>query len=1045
MSFSRRDFFRYGSRTAAGFGSVWLLSSLSGCAITGGPDREKSELNNFTLDELTYATAALSQDGEAIVFDLANMLWSVPTTGGRAKRLCNVTQTEDVLQEFSKPDIAPDGQRVVCQSYRDGQFRLVLLNMDGSGRKVLTEGTVDAREPRFSPDGTKIAFSGEIGGRYAIRVLDLATGTISNWTTGTRQEMQPVWSPDGSAIAFTSGKDNSPQAIEAVDHSGSRRTLVEVVDGWLAGPSYSPDGTLSYVHLAPAGTSLIVGDRTISAPHEDVFPFAARWISPAEMLYTADGQIRRRNLHTAAVSDVAFTAEVSVPTVTERPSGRSFDASQPQEVKGLVRPALSPDGKQIACLALGDIWLLRADGPPQQIIADGNFNTDPAWSPDGKTLVYASDRTGQNDLWLHDIATGDQRQLTHLTGTESAPVFSPDGTMVAFLSGTFMTGSSVCTVTIATGEVRTHIGSLVMPGRPSFSADGTKLSLAGFVPATPRFREGANHILTVDIATGAAHYTPPIPGKSLSNRVDAGPVYSPDGRHMAFVVSGTLWVAEVDADGRPTDQRRQVSDETADCPTWSGDSATLLYLANGRLSLASWLAGSVRSIPTQLTWQRRIPAHTRVIKAGALWDGESRELRRNVEVLIRGNRIEAVGANVGMPDAEVIDASDLTVLPGMIGAHEHLGVYPPSNRIARLWLAFGITTVRSPGTAHYEAVEAKEAQESGNRVGPRIFAAGELLEGTRVFYGIARPTTDSDELRRELERVDELGHDMVKAYVRLPYALQKEAIEGAHTRRVPSASHYLFGPAMLGSDAVEHIRGTSRYGAPVEKETYLGNTYADVITPVVRSGMTITPTLSSASALYHNATWALDDPRLKNLLPKEMYKAFRTQAEQAIRDNPTADLKYTANEVAALRKMIAGGAHIAIGTDSPVVPYGIFYHLNMDAMVRNGIEPFDVLRAATVGGARVIGMSDHLGTITPGKLADLVFVHGDPLADINAAARVQQVMQGGVLHTVDDLINTPVSNPASAPPTHSFQETPQHIGFWWHRATYAAGASCCSH
>lgn len=1051
MKISRRDLFKYTGGASLAVSSAWLVGNLTGCATSHEPDATR-----FTLSEATNASAVVSPDGQTVVFDMLRMLWVVPVAGGAAKRLCSVGQESDVLQELSHPDFAPDGQRIVCQSYKDGQFRLVMMNSDGSGQKVLTDGVTDAREPRFSPDGTKIVFSGESGGRYAIMVLDLATGQITDRTTGTQQESQPVWSPNGATIAFLSGKNNVAQTIDAVDIAGNRRTLARVTDGQLAGPSYAPDGTLSYVHLrpfpadwdhitTPAETSLIVGDRTISQPGEDVFAYPARWLSSDELLYTANGQIRRRNLRTGAVTNVPFTAEVSVRPVTERPSARNFDSTAASTVKGIVSAALSPDGRQVVCLALGGIWILRADGDPKAVIADGNFNCEPAWSPDGHSLVFVSDRSGQNDIWLHDLVTGQQRQLTHLTGAESAPTFSPDGNTIAFLSGTFATGMSVCTLTVATGDVRTIIGSLIMPGRPSFNRDGTKLSLAGFVPATPRFREGANHVLTVDIATGTAHYTPPIADKSLSNRVDAGPVYSPDGRHMAFVVSGTAWISEVDGDGRPTGKPRQVSDETADCPSWSGDSATLLYLSNGQLRLADVATKATRTMPTALTWRPRIQQGTRLIKAGAIWDGESRELRRDVQILVRGNRIAAIGPNVAAPEAEMIDASDLTVMPGMIATHEHVSnLYPPSTRINRLWLSFGITTIRSPGTGHYWAAEAKEAQESGNRLGPRLFCAGEVVDGGRVYYNLARPTTNTDELRRELERAAELGHDMVKTYVRLPYALQKEAIEQAHSRNIPTSSHYLFGPAALGSDAVEHFVGTSRYGAPAEKVTYLGYTYADVIDPVARSGMTLTPTIFSQS-LYHYADWAIDDPRLKALLPPAMYKDFQTQITQTLPNDPEPDLVSSAREMETMRRMIAAGANIAIGTDTPVVPYGIFYHLNMKAMVAGGISTYDTLRAATVGGARAIGMSNHLGTIAPGKLADLVFVQGDPLTDITAAARVRQVMQGGAVHTVDDLIGSPTPKPSSVPQHTLEQPKPQHIGFWWHHDHYAAGASCCSH
>ncbi|WP_246025627.1 amidohydrolase family protein [Saccharopolyspora antimicrobica] len=1029
VDLTRRALFAHGGRAAAGFGSAWMLTRLAGEPVAFA-EPGAAGTRQVVIREATNAAAAVSPDGRAVVFDLLNMLWVVPMAGGEAVRIT------DVVQEAGEPDVAPDGRRIVCQSYQDGQFQLALLSLDGSGFNLLTSGSSDHREPRFSPDGTRIAFSGETGGRYGIRVLDPATGRITDWTTGADQEAHPVWFPDGSAIAFTRGVDNAPTAIDAVDAAGNRRTLVEVAEGQLAGPSFAPDGRFAYVHLTTDRSVLVIDGREVSGPDEDVFPFAPRWLSADEVLYTADGKIRRRDLRTGHVQDVPFTAEVSVRPAVERASTRDFDSSAPRPVKGLVGPALSPDGQQVACQALGGIWLLRRDGEPERVVADDNFNGAPAWSPDGRTLVFSSDRNGQLDLWLHDLTTGEQRQLTDLHGDERAPAFSPDGRSVAFLSHDW-----VCTVELATGAVRKLIGPLNAPGRPCFSADGSKLGLAGFVPVTRRYREGGNQVLTVDVATGAAEYTPALPGRSLVNRVDAGPVYSPDGRSAAFVVSGTAWVSDVDDRARPVGAPRRVSAETADSPSWGGDSRTLLYLSNGRLRIADVRSGAVRSMPTRLTWRPRRPDGEVVIRAGALWDGEHRELRRDVDVLVRGNRIAAVGRGLAAP--EVIDARGLTVLPGMVATHEHLPW--ENNRIPRLWLSFGVTSVRSPGSGHYVAVEAKEAQESGSRLGPRVFAAGEFVDGGRVYYESNRPITNADELRRELERVGELGHDMVKTYVRLPYSRQREAIELAHAGGVPVSSHYLYGPAALGADAVEHTGATSRYGHR-HKESQTGRAYADVIDILVRAGMSSTPTLGLAPpatpAVYHFAGWALEDPRLKALLPEDMYAEFRAEVEAAAGRYPEREMRYNARQVATVRRMVAAGGHIAVGTDTPLVPHAIFYHLNLDTMVRNGIDNHDVLRAATAGGARVLGMSEQLGTVAAGKLADLAFVQGDPLTDIKAVAQVRQVLLDGVLHTVEELIGGPAAQPP-ARPVHTVRTLPAQQEHWWHGAEYTSGHVCC--
>ncbi|MEU6606422.1 hypothetical protein ABZ922_15365 [Streptomyces shenzhenensis] len=240
----------------------------------------------------------------------------------------------------------------------------------------------------------------------------------------------------------------------------------------------------------------------------------------------------------------------------------------------------------------------------------------------------------------------------------------------------------------------------------------------------------------------------------------------------------------------------------------------------------------------------------------------------------------------------------------MIAVHEH---GPGSrNDTGRLWLSFGVTAVRSPGTAHYHAVEAKETIGSGRRIGPRVFAAGDLIDGARVYYSSGRPVTSDDELRRELDKAQALGHDLVKTYVRLPYALQRKAIEGAHGRGLRATSHYLFGPLVLGGDGSEHIGGTSRYGRR-QKETHLGHSYQDVTGPLARSGMSFAPTLGLSglglstvrAGLYRYAEWAVDDPRLTGLMSAAEYEEFRAGVEAALAKEPVSEIAFVKRHVAS--------------------------------------------------------------------------------------------------------------------------------------------------
>ncbi|MEU5645911.1 amidohydrolase family protein [Streptomyces milbemycinicus] len=1056
MELSRRSLIQQSGKVAVGAGALWLGGPLAGLATETAAAQGKpteGDTRQITVGQATNASAALSPDGRTIVMDLLNLLWTLPGQGGEATRLT------DIDQEASEPDFSPDGRHLVYQSYADGNFHLWLARADGSEARRLTEGDIDHHEPRFSPDGKRIAYAAETDGHYAIHVLDLDTGESRRWTSGTDatvQEAQPFWRPDGKAIVFTSGKGDAPQSVVQVDADGKRTTLVTVTEGRVAGPSLSPDGTkLAYVHLTSSSAGLVVDGKVVSGDGEEVFPFAARWPSDDEVFYTADGKIRRRPVTGGSVEDIPFAVHLAVPRVPERPAPRDFDSTAPREVKGIVGPSLSPDGKQVAFAALGDIWVGRIGSTPKAVVSDGNINSDPAWHPDGSTLVYVSDRGGHAaDLWLHDLESGENRRLTNIQGQLFGPVFAPDGKTVAFS----FWSAIVQTVDVASGAVRTV--TPVGANRATFSADGTKLSCAALMPATPRYREGSNRILTIDLTSGETHYDEPVPGKSLANRIDAGPVHSPDGTYTAYVLGGTVHLSALDSAGRPTGTARKLNDETADCPSWSADGQSLLYLSNGRLRLADVRTGRATTVPTGLTWRQAKPSGRTVVQVGALWDGTGETLRRDVDIVIKGNRIERVVARGAVTGDRTVDARELTAMPGLIALHEHAPW--PLAATLKLWLSFGVTTLRSPGGAHYTSVETKEAIDSGRRIGPRLFAAGDALEGTRTYYGVGRPTTNQEEVAREVAKAEALGHDLLKTYVRLPYPLQRATVQGSHRLGLPLTSHYLFGPLCFGADGVEHIGGTSRYGRR-QKETHLGHTYQDVTEPLIASGMVFTPTLglsgaglsATRAALYRYAQWAVGDRRLASLMLE--YEDFRKGVADAQQNEPTDELAFTARHGATLRGLLERGAHVGVGTDSPLVPPAIYYHLNVQTMVRYGASPYQALRSATVTGARALGMSAHLGTVEPGKLADLALVEGDPLSDITAAAAVRQVVVGGVVHTVDELVaegpgaarhgsaRSSAEGKAAAKATPRAEDVPQGPArerYWWHREEHAPGPCC---
>jgi Tol biopolymer transport system component len=1041
---NRRDVLR-GAGVVAG-GALLAPTVLPGTAAAAASTSDGNRAGNVRLGEGTNISAALSPDGEHVAFDLLTVIWTVPVAGGEARRL-----TDDDT-DATQPSWSPDGSRLVFQAYRDGNYHLWTVATDGSGLRQLTDGPFDHREPRFSPDGSSIVFASDRGGTgsYGLFTLDLESGGITTLTDRPGEEAMPAWSPDGKRIAYTT----DATAIDVLDlGTGAVRRAVTAPEGAsVFGPSFSPDGaTLAYVRIAGATAELVVGGQVVSSG-EDVFGFAPSWLSASELLYTADGRIRRRRLdvqHTdGRHTDVPFTAAVTVvPRSQYRQAVRDLGSAGQRGVLGIASPVASRDGEHIAFRALGGLWLLRVGDPePERIVADGYFNSDPDFSPDGRSIVYASDRAGAADLWLLDLESRSERRLSALPGAQMTPRFSPDGARIAYTDQ----DGATWVLDVAGGDARQVTPTLFMPGRPSWSPDGRTLALAAVKPYSKRFREGTSQVLTVDLdaadpANEGLTYTPPMPHASIATRGDDGPVWSPDGRHLAFVVESCAWVVPVDARGRFTGEPKQVTDEVTDSLSWLGPDR-LLYLHHGRLRRVDINTGRVGDIPLSLGYRPARVADRTVIRAGALWDGRARRLRRNVDIVVVNGRIAGVLRSGGRePD---VDARRLTVLPGLIDAHNHwhLRGRQWGDRQGRLWLSYGITTTRSPGDPAYQFAETREALESGDRVGPRYFGTGEAVDGSRVYYNFMRPTRSLPQLELELDRARRLGYDLIKTYVRLPVSYQRRTIEMAHELGMPLSSHYLYPAERIGMDGMEHTGATNRLGYS-HTVSRLGRAYADAVTLFVRSGMSITPTLFNSRAMYADDRSLVDDRRTKTLYPAWEYEQFLAKVEQARQPANASTLAMLAANVDMVLRIHRGGGFVIAGTDAPLDNVAVSLHTNLRAMVRFGFTPFEALTTATRNTARWLGLEGRIGEVRAGALADLAFVEGDPLSDIDAAAAVRMVMVGGRVHTVDELLapfDRPAAATAAAPALRALPAAHAHGGdCWWHEPEWAQPACCC--
>ncbi|MDQ8165363.1 MAG: amidohydrolase family protein, partial [Gemmatimonadota bacterium] len=341
----------------------------------------------------------------------------------------------------------------------------------------------------------------------------------------------------------------------------------------------------------------------------------------------------------------------------------------------------------------------------------------------------------------------------------------------------------------------------------------------------------------------------------------------------------------------------------------------------------------------------------------------------------------------------------------------------------RAYLAWGVTTMRSPGGSPYESVEYKEAVEAGVRPGPHIYSTGYLMEWNRVYYNMAVAVSSPAHLDLEMQRAKVLGHDMLKSYVRMPDLMQKRMIDFAHTAGIPVSSHEVYPSSLSGIDMTEHMGATSRRGFSPKQAT-LQATYEDVIKLFTTAGQSITPTFSLGGAGLRRAveldTTLRTDPRFA------LYPTWLTAATTGTtvagggggrggrgggaggggrggRGGATIPAaQEPSNAELAMLRMMRAGMTILAGTDTPNAAN---LHGELRSFVGAGMTPFQALQTATVHPARILGID--AGSIEVGKLADLVLVDGNPLADVGAAHRVRQVMANGRVYTMAELLKQP--------------------------------------
>lgn len=991
----------------------WGLGTLLCLTWLGGNVPAPAGANETQVVAVTEGTnlaATVDPRGQFLIIDLAGQLWQLPISGGAASALTPLGE------EARNPRMAPDGKSVVYQGYANGQWDIWLLELSSGKRRALTTGGYDHREPDFHPSGEYVAFSSDRSGSYQIWELALADGGLRQLTDHAGDFAYPSYSHRGDRLAFVSRKRGGTTLLVVGRTGGSARVLLSRRGQILAPAWRRGDGVLSFV-VEGRGESrlemLLLGPDPVTKPltepgQSDVFGFRANWLADDSFIYTADGKIWRQGLGLEPRRQIPLFAALTVTKPVYQRKIRRFDDPSPQPVRGIRAPRVSPDGKRIAFSALGDLWLLEENGKLRQLTDDPWTDIDPAFHPNGGRIYFASERGGRFALWEIETKTGATAPLVSGERDLYAPAVSPDAKRVAYLeslSGGW--GRSRLKVLDLETQATRDIGSdLFSPSKPRWTPEGD-IALTTVRPFAGIYREGTNGLLTVDPETGESSWQAPPDGRQPTPRAYAEVGFSERDDLRVVVSEGRLHVS------RSGSAFETAGAEGAASPSVDRQ-GRITYLAHDELRRFDPKTGTDARLPMPLQFEVDSGEQEWVLQVGRLFDGVGTRYRHHQDIHIRGQRIVAVVARGLLPYPErVVDARNWTVFPGLADMHAHMTALN-GERLGRIWLAYGVTTVREPGADPYDALERREAWDSGRRAGPRLFLTGSLLDGNRIYYAQATSAPNPAALDIELDRAERLGYDLIKTYVRLPDALQAHVIERAHAIGIPVSSHEIYPAAFYGADAVEHLGATSRRGYN-PKVSASGKSYDDVRQTIIGSGMTFTPTLALIGGF---AELAAEDSSWLN--DRVFGRLFRTEEQEALRPmlrffgSGPALSRQTEPRLKTIAELIRAGGRVTAGTDSPFIPFGLALHAELAVLVKAGLSPDQVLRLATAEAALALGQSTQMGTLEPGRLADMVLVAGDPLDDIGAARRIEAVVRGGRLYSLETLLDGPDETPLSA-------------------------------
>ncbi|MGI9323606.1 MAG: amidohydrolase family protein [Pseudomonadales bacterium] len=1041
-----------------------ILGDLYLLPISGG------EAKPLTQGIAMDSQPRFSPDGRQIVFvsDRSGQdnLWLIAVDGSELRRLSK----GDSRYEFASPSWAPDGSHVLASRTSWGlrTAELWAYHLEGGKGVRIAKAKAANDTPAhrranhmgavYSPDGRYLYYARKEGGfgyrqrlpLWQIARRDLKDDVETLITAAPGSAFRPVLSADGEQLAYITREDQ-----RSVVRLRSLRTGID-----------QPVSTLAEA------------DEQESRFTRDLFPNYGFGPDGRYLYFSANGMPARVDLATGQQTEIPFSAQIrqQLGPLNRFPQRLGLG---PVKARVLSQPALAPDGRSIVFSAFMTVYRYELDSAKLVALSPANVQAFyPTFSPDGRSVAYATWAPTGGHIFRVAANGGQAKRLTAEAAHYTNLTYSNDGRVLVAFRGSAherlqrerdrgpatdadlvwlpAQGGELSRILPATDLSNPHFADAAdrvyfnrnnrehsrsaSGGLLSIRLDGTDLreELSVLAPGS-YLAEGDVQVSAVTLAPNgrdvlvlhagqlylSSRLSPwlrnqelvltdaQLPAVRLTSVGADSAGFSRDGGGVYWTVGHTLY-------------QRKLSDIAYPRPFTGKEKEPRQPAPGEAIDFESFKA--LEDVPSVKRWpiavyRPRSEPKGRYALVGAsvisMREGASEPpIIDDGVVLVNGARIEAVGARaeVSIPaGTEQFDISGQYLLPGFIDTHAHYhplrGALALSSPSLQANLAYGVTTGLDVQPATLDILSYQEAIDAGLMVGPRALSTGPGIFSNHQFdslesaYHVLRRYRDHYEVRN------------VKAYIAGDRRQRQWLAQAAQALKLAPTTEGALDMKLDMTHVLDGFAGN-------EHNFPLQTLYPDLVQLVARSGIGYTPTLlvlfggPGAEEYFYSRHSPATDLKLQRFTPKSQLDR-RLQRRSIWVSDPEQRFAAVA---AAARQIVEQGGLVGVGSHGQL--QGLGYHWELWALASGGFSAVQALRAATIDGAKMIGVNQDIGSLEPGKLADMVVLASNPLDDLRATTDITRVIKGGVIYDARSLAELwPEQKP---PPQRWWQVDKEH-------------------